>query len=280
VARLNKLVAAALLALIASQGVALALYWRDQRFLASLMARIANPSAPPSAQALQALAYLRDKPTQTNDSYFLVPLFRPLRATPREVAELGGDCADRSRLMIVLLHSRNIQASKWALYSSDMQPRHAVVEVDTEQGKMVIDPLFGLTYPMDQGGYYGIEDLRQNPSLFQNHITDLRARHERPGAEKLDWYPLNLYVYSYARTINWDKSGAMRLAHRTLHAAIGDRVNQIRRPLWVEQPALMFVTGVAGLEGGVLILWCLAVWRQKRARKTALRAQQSGIASA
>lgn len=273
--KLNKLVAAFLLVLLASQGVALALYWRDQRFLASLMAHIANPSAPPTTQALQALAYLHDKPTATNDSYFLLPFFRPLRATPREVAELGGDCADRSRLMIVLLHSRGIPASKWALYSPDMQPRHAVVEADTEQGKMVLDPLFGLTYPREKGGYYGIEDLRQDPSLFQDHIAELRARHERPGAEKLDWYPLNLYVYTYARTINWDKSGAMRLAYRTLRTVIGDRVNQIQRPIWAEQPALMFIIGIAGLEGGVLLLWGFASWRQKRARKTALRTHQS-----
>jgi hypothetical protein len=278
--RLNKFVAALLLGLLASQAVAFAMYWRDQRFLASLMARIVSPSTLPTTQALQALAYLRDKPTETNGSYFLLPLFRPLRATPREVAELGGDCADRSRLMIVLLHSRGIPASKWALYSSDMQPRHAVVEADTEQGKMVLDPLFGLTYPRQQDGYYGIEDLRHNPSLFQDHITELRTRHERPGAEKLDWYPLNLYVYTYARTINWDKSGAMRLAYRTLRAVIGDRVNQIQRPIWAEQPALMFIIGVAGLEGGVLFIWGVAGWRQKRARKTALRTQQSGTASA
>lgn len=228
------------------------------------MSQISSADAPPSEQVKQVLSFLRTKPTATNTSSFLLPVLAPLRPTARQVADQGGDCADRSRLLVVLLDLRNVRASKWALYSADGVPRHAVIEVETEQGKMVADPLFGLWYPRPKGGYYSIEDLRSNSRLFQDHIRDLRSRHEQPGAERLDWYPLDVYSYSYARTINWDKSTPMRLLYRALHAVIGDRVNEIHRPEWAEQPAMMVVIGLGLAEFGVVFAWVVFAWLSRR----------------
>ncbi len=262
-----------LAALLAMQLYALALYSREQRYLANLMAGIASPSLPADAQAKQILPFLRRKPVITNDSYFLLPVFGFLRATPRQVAEQGGDCSDRSRLMIALLHLRGVSASKWALYTPEMQPKHAVVEIETPQGKMVVDPLFGLWYPRPEGGYYGIEELRRDPSPFQQRILELRARHERPGAVKLEEYPLDRYIYRNARTFNWDKSSATRLLYGPMRGLLGERADRIPRPEWAEEPALSVAIGLGSAEA-VLLIFGILVIRSRNRKRSATHAQE------
>jgi len=66
--------------------------WRDlvhdQKYLAHLMDTITRPTLPPSAQTVALIAYLRDKPPQTNRSYFLAPQFAFLRATARQATQV------------------------------------------------------------------------------------------------------------------------------------------------------------------------------------------------
>jgi len=270
---------APLAALLALQFLALALYWRDQRYLARLMDGIASPSLPPSEQAKQVVAFLSSKSPDSNESYFLLPIFHFLRATPRQIAEQGGDCADRSRLLIALLELRGISASKWALYSPDLRPQHAVAELQAEHGKMVVDSLFGLWFPRPQVGYYGIQELRQDPRILEQRVQELRAQKSRPGALELEGYPLDRFIYTYARTINWDKSVAARLLHRGLHGILGERVNHIRRPTWVEQPALMVVIGLTGIEG-VYLCAVLLVARSRRRERELAEQRSSGSSTA
>jgi len=274
----SRLFGMALGVLLAAQILVLGFYERDQRYLARLMGGIASPSLPPSEQALRVNEFLRAIPSDTNDSYFLLPVFRVLRATPRQAADQGGDCADRSRLLVALLELRGIHASKWALYTPDLYPRHAVVEVQAEKGRMVVDPLFGLSFPRPGGGYYGIEDLRRDPAILRQRVLELRARHARPGAEKLEEYPLDRYVYNYARTINWEKSAVLRIVYRVLHALTGARVDQLARPGWAEQPALMVVIGLGGLEGGLVVLWGFVIWRGGRKKASAAGSPQMRLA--
>jgi hypothetical protein len=250
--------------LLALQLVALAHYYEDQQDLRSLMDRIAPASIPPSEQAKRIVAFLKTKPAEAGDSYFLLPIFRFLRPTARQVAEHGGDCADRSRLTIVLLAVRGTHASKWALYSPQMQPKHAVVELEAENGKMVVDPLFGLWFPKDKPGtYYGISDLKQHPSILRARVQYLLSRGEEYGAALLHTYPLDVYVYDHARTINWDKSPLMRLAYQMLVAMMGPSVDEIRRPTLAEQPALMVAAGIIPLELAVVTLWILTSRRER-----------------
>ncbi len=250
-------------ALFAAQLFAYSIYSRDQRYLQKVMDRIASPVLPPSEQVLHVLDYLREKPVITNDSYFFLPIFGFMRATSREIDEQGGDCADRARLMITLLNLRGIRASKWALYSPRSFPRHAVVQVDTEKGQMVADGLYGLVYPRPGGGYYGIADLQHTPTLVPQRIHELEERRQEPGATPLEQYPLDTYVYAHARSINWDKTDATLVLYRLLHATLGDRVNQLVRPKWVEQPALMFIFGLGALQIFVLFAWFVSTrWRR------------------
>lgn len=259
-----------LFSLAALQVISFVEYERSQRYLTALIDRIASPSLPPSQQAIAIVEYLRNKSDRSNRQSFLLPIFSVLRPTAKEVATGGGDCADQSRFTIVLLKLRNIQAQKWALYDPHLKPHHAVVELISERGKMVIDPLFGMWFPRPDGGYYDIESLRRNREILRQRVQELTANstETEPATDgyhvRIREYPLKSYIYTNARTINWDKSLVMRLSYRLLHFSIGDLANHVPRPDFVEQPALMVIYGAIIPEVCILIVLIGAVRRWRR----------------
>lgn len=266
----TKLLASLLLAgLVVIQVASAVVLWRDQRYLSRLLDQVADRSLPPSEQAFRVVAFLRDKPYHHNDSYLFFPFLRLLRATPRQVAEDGGDCADRSRLLMVLLQIRGIPASKWALYTPDGRPVHAVVEVELEKGKMVVDPLFGLWFPRPEGGYYGIRELKQQPEILRKRIETLISLGERPGRVNLTKYPMNRYVYTYARSINWQKFRGMSVAYSLLRVFLGNKADEIYRPRFMEQPALVILTTLGLMEAIILFI---LFWGRRRHKAKFARA--------
>ena len=232
-------------------------YNETNTYLRGLIRGLANENAPASEQVIELLQFFRRMPALDNKDYYLLPAFDFLSSTSEEVAEQGGDCADRARLLISLLHMRGIHAVKWALYDSNGRPKHAIVEVDTEKGKMAVDALVGLYFPKPGGGYYSVWDLRRNPQILQDRVHELLARHVQPGAALLDRYPLDEYVYTNARSINWDKSFAMHMTYKLLHALIGSRVDRIPRPYAAERPALLVT--FASLFAEIFILLALLI---------------------
>jgi hypothetical protein len=258
-----------LCALIGLQALSLTYYFREQTVLTAYINHVVSSSLPPSEQIKGVVLSLKDKPDDGNDSYFLLPFFRFLRPTPWQVIEKGGDCADRSRLVIALMRLRGIQASKWALYDAQGESRHAVVQADVESGKMVVDPLFGIWFPKPDGGYYAIPELKQDPAILTQRISELQAKGLRPGADRLETYRFDQYVYSNARTINWNKSGIFRISYSFLHRILGERVDDFRRPAFVEEPALMVVYGAAAFEVVIVLVWLVA---ERRRRRRTLRA--------
>ncbi len=250
--------------LVFLQSWCLFVYFEDQRFLSLLMDDMASPTLSPEEQVIATMKFFRGLPVINNDhQYFLLPIFGFLRPTPRQVVETGGDCADRSRLLISLLHTRGISASKWALYSKNLSPDHAVVEVTTNKGKMVADPLFGLVFPDGKGAYHNINDLKNNSSILRDRIHHLKLTGENPGAVSIDSYPLDRYIYQYARTINWDKNTAMRILYQGLFWTMGNKANEVPRPFIVEQPALMIFWGITFVQGAFLILWMVGGKRRR-----------------
>jgi hypothetical protein len=249
------------------QVVAMASYLGEQRTLESYLNRVTQASQAPSEQAKEIVLSLKDKPDEGNDSYFLLPIFRPLRPTAAQVIENGGDCADRSRLVITLLNLRGIHATKWALYNANGESKHAVVEADVESGKMVLDPLFGIWFPKQDGGYFGIRELRQDPNILLERLKELRAEKVSPGADRLELYPTNDYIYANARTINWTKTATMRDTFSILHRMLGDRAYALPRPGFVEEPALMVIYGLGVLEVFLILLWL--VMRRLAKKRTA-----------
>jgi hypothetical protein len=239
-------------------------YVREQAFLAKYVDRVADSSLSKSEQVMRLVISLKNDPDVDNDSYFLLPVFRPLRPTARQVIEDGGDCADRSRLLIALLRLRGIHGSKWALYNARGESVHAVVEAEVESGRMVADPLFGLWFPKSQAGFYDIHELKQDPKILATRVADLRAQGIQPGVDRLELYPLNEYVYTNARTINWNKNALLRAAYSVLHAILGERAGELGRPGFAEEPPLMVIYGMTALEFVVVLAWFLLAKRSRR----------------
>ena len=251
----SRILAGLLVASLFGHFYVLGQYWQDRRHLARRAAQIIDPSLPPSEQTKQVLASFHGMSQETNRSYFLSPLLEFLRPTARQVADGGGDCADRSRLTVILLKMRDIPAQKWTLYYPKGHPHHSVVEVETEQGKMAVDPLFGLFYPRPSGGYYSVADLRQNPDLVGERVAEMEARHQEPLAAPVERYSVSTYTYAYATTFNWEKSAFTRFLYKILRTAMGSRIDDVHRPVWPEEPALVVSFVIALFE--ILLILCL-----------------------
>lgn len=249
------------------QLIAVNSYRRANTFLEGLADRIISPDAPPSVQALAMFEYMRRVPLRTNNDYFLLPMFVFLRPPAMQIATDGGDCADHSRLLITLLGTHGIHGSKWALYDRNGDAKHAVVEIDTELGKMAVDPYFGLVFPRPDKEYYAVRDLKDDPRILRDRVTELMAQRERPGVVDLKYYPLNSDIYDNARTINWNKSASMKWLYRFLHAIIGVKVDYITRPAWAERPSLMVLYGAFAPESIILAAMVIANFYRRRAQQ-------------
>lgn len=251
-------IVAAIVCLFGLQCISIVHYLNEESYLSNLMDSIAPRSLPPSEQAIKVVESLKALPVknfsalQEDSRYFLLPIFSFLRPMPRQVLEQGGDCADRSRLVIRMLRLHGIGASKWALYTQELKSVHAVVELEAETGKMVADPDFGLWFPRPNGGYYGIKELRQSPSILQGRIQTLLREGVRPGSSDLKSYPIDEYTYQYAKSINWEKWGVTWPLYKALSIIMGPSIDNLQRPAFVEAPQLMVVILAAVLQGSLL----------------------------
>src|SRR5258708_8393648 len=115
-----------LVLLVGLQSVSLAYYLREQQVLAAYVARVVGPGLPPSEQVKALVLSLRDKSGEGNEGYFLLPVFRFLRPTALQVIENGGDCGDRSRLLIAFLGRPALLSPQWVLYYGAVGSKHAV----------------------------------------------------------------------------------------------------------------------------------------------------------
>lgn len=262
--RIRNLIAVLILCLFVVQCISIVDYSKEERYLSGLMDSMVPRFLPPSNQAIKVVEALRGLPEIQNSSYFLLPIFSFLRPMPRQVLKQGGDCGDRSRLVIRLLRLRGINASKWALYTQEMKSVHAVVELEAETGKMVLDPLFALWFPRSDGGYYGIRELRQSPSILQDRVHNLLQEKAQPGGNDLRSYPLNEYTYQYAKSINWEKWVGLFVVYESLKLVMGPAIDDLRRPAFVETPQLMVVIIAGAIQGGLGVLYLAHVRTVRR----------------
>lgn len=266
--RIRNLFAVVIVCLFVVQCLSFVHYSNEEEYLSGLMDRIAPRSLPPSEQAIKVVESLKALPAIGNDSYFLLPIFSVLRPIPRQVLEQGGDCGDRSRLVVRMLRLHGIEASKWALYTREMKSVHAVVELEAETGKMVADPLYGLWFPRPDGGYYDIKELRQSPSILQGRVQTLLREGVRPGSSDLKSYPIDEYTYQYAKSINWEKWVVTWPLYKALSVIMGPSVDDLQRPAFVEAPQIMVVIMAAVLQGCLIIIY-FALVRMNRNMKRA-----------
>lgn len=223
-------------------------YINDNIYFLNISKNVINSSDTQNTKVIKLLEYVREKiPSKKNDRYFLLPIFKFMRPTPRQVIEFGGYCANKSRLLITLLQLNGISASKIALYDDAGVSQHAVVEVEINKGeKMVVDPTYGLYFPKGGNTYYNLDDLRKDEKILVQRIKELVMDNlKNDHIPDLSKYPLNQYVYRHPRTINWEKSIFMKCTYTLLSLMLGERINYIKRPTFVERPVLMiFYVGI------------------------------------
>lgn len=186
-------------------------------------------------------------------------LFARLGPTATHVLDRGGDCADKSRLVMALLDRAGIPSTLAMLYGThDGPPTHVVVEAAYEHGRMVVDPVFDIDFPGDAEGtrYFGLRELRADPTILERRVAEL-TRLRGASDDKVSYYKLGTEHYSHARTMNLEKNAVTRAVAAVL-ARAGMDPTLVPRPVIFEDPMRLTATA-AGLAGLTLTAagWCL-----------------------
>jgi hypothetical protein len=247
---------------VAVDGALLAKYLADDAVLRQVVEL--DPDLPPSRKVLTLLDYIDKHVARvetTDESFF--PGLSFLRPTALQVLEKGGDCADRSRLLIELLKREGVHASKVALHDRQGAAQHAVVQarIEDDDRSMVVDALFGVYFPNERGGYYSVWDIHEDESILAERLRELG-----PTQPFTRDYPLERYTYEAPRTINWNKSWATQQLYRVLSRIMGPRVDDLPRPSIVGDPVLLTlaIAVLAQLTGalGALLFGRFRIRRQ------------------
>jgi hypothetical protein len=209
-------------------------YKNDILYLRSIIRNhISVENSPKIFEAINHWVY-QNKGFNKNQDFFL---FESLGPTPIQVLNQGGDCTDKSILLMSMLESIGIDSTLVMLYDVDGKtPNHTVVEVRDGQFKAVADPVYDLVFPNPNGGFYNIEDLRKNPALLLNRLDNLIQL--RGTSNKIIFYRRIKESYQFASPINWNKNDLLRLTSNILDD-IGIEARNIRRPHFLDDPKLL-----------------------------------------
>lgn len=237
-------------------------YRSDANALRAKALEIVGNREAPAQRVLTLTSWIhRHLGTARNPEYFVL---RGLRATPMQVLDKGGDCADKSRLLSAMLRQIDIPATMALCFHHDTGlPTHTVVEAQLGPGRyMVTDPAYELYYPDDHGGYYGILDLRKHPERLVERVKYVQAT--TPRFRPLHWYdPFEASAVGMS-TFNWRKNGLTKLVRDCLFLAIGPDVYRLPRPAVMEEPKLAVATMLLALAAVALVLAWLAARTPRR----------------
>lgn len=189
-------------------------------------------------------------PTTQNEQHFL---FSKLRATPLQVLGGGGDCADKARLLAAMLREIDIPATMaLCFHPKTGQPSHTVVEARIGPTQhMLVDPAFNMHYPKPaddacDDGYYGIAELRRDPTLLQKRLDYVWE--VEPRLQALHWYDPDVASFVGLSTFNWKKNALTQLLHDGLFLLVGPEVYRLPRPRVLEDPKLAVAFALALLS--------------------------------
>jgi len=247
------------LLMLGSIGAATACYIDYRRDCARLKATAQLVVAGAELPADRVISLLHwvyaNQSTKENPRYFL---FRRLRATPCQVLETGGDCADKSRLLSAMLREVGIPASMAMCF--DPRTGHSThtiaVAVIAPGTDMVVDPVYDIFFPRpEQRGYYGLLDLRRDATILPHRLNTLCA--ERPRPHPIHYYNRVSAVYSRASCLNWEKNGLTRILGDFLVRNNGDALYAIARPIVLEEPKLLVSLAAALLGIGAGFIYAV-----------------------
>lgn len=240
-------------------------YGSDAAVLRGKASEITAGIDDPAQRVLTLLHWVHNETgTATNEQSFYVP---QLGATPRQVLESGGDCADKSRLLSAMLRQIGVPATMAMCINPDTEePSHTVVEAQIGPGHyMVVDPAFDLAFPKpDSNGYYGLVDLRHDPSILDRRLDQLAGT--LPPGHPQQSYNRAAAVYDEATTLNWNKNVVTAFIRDQLVARLGDGVYRLPRPLLLEEPQLA-IASVMVLLGFIFGFAAVLSGKQERAQR-------------
>ena len=208
-------------------------YKNDISYLRAIVrANISTETSPKIFESINHWVY-QNRGFRKNQGHFL---FQSLGPTPVQVLNQGGDCTDKSILLMAMLESIGIDSTLVMLYDTDGRtPTHTVVEVRDGQFKAVADPVYDLVFPNPNGGFYNIDELRKNPALLPNRLDDLLQT--RGASNKIAFYKRINESYQFASPINWSKNELLKLTANILRR-LGIEARDIRRPHFLDDPKL------------------------------------------
>lgn len=219
-------------------------YKNDILYLRSIVRTyISADNSPKVFESINHWVY-QNKGFKKNQDFFL---FKSLGPTPIQVLNQGGDCTDKSILLMAMLESIGIDSTLAMLFDVDGKtPTHTVVEVREGQFKAVADPVYDLVFPNPNGGFYGIEDLRKTPALLLNRLDNLIQT--RGSLNKIGYYRRVNESYQNASSINLNKNNLLKIISNILEG-IGIDARDIRRPHFLDDPKLfiaitLFITSL------------------------------------
>jgi len=225
--------------------------WRIERARLRIVAEAVSGPARGEAERLTRLtAWVYQNGGFPRNRHY--HLWRKLGATPTSVLERGGNCQDKSKLLVVLLRELNIASSLAMLYQCQgCKPWHTVVFAETRDGWTIADPAFNMTFPDRPGGFHTIEELRAERALLERRLAELRA--ERGPADPINDYKSDVDHHALMTTVNWDKNALTRGAAGLIRAA-GAEPWSTPRPIFLDDPKLFFTLfGFGGALGFSLL---------------------------
>src|SRR5262249_8355455 len=178
----------------------------------------------------------RNKGFAKNDQYFIIPTFGP---TPIHVMEQGGDCSDKSRLVMAMLTSIGINAGLVMISPClNCDFIHTVVEAEYENGRMVVDPTWDVDYPAGDGRFFGVRDLA-GTDRGRERIIELQR--QRPITDTIAGMPQTEATFDYAVAMNWDRDIVTRSVGAMLKWS-GCNVETLFQPRFLEDPKILLVS--------------------------------------
>lgn len=232
-------------------------YLEDEAKLRETAARVAEDRPTAAEKTLALLQWVHEiGETKENNRYFLWPR---LRATPLQVLESGGDCADKSRLLTALLRQVDVPSTMVMCFDpATRSPTHTVVAATLEDGSnMIVDPAYGLYFPLaEPGRYAGLTELRARPQILDERLAVHRA--ELPRFHPVHAYNAATAGYSLAGSFNWNRDRVTRALHSVLHPAWGDELYAAPRPRFVEEPKVAIAFAATAFSLCILLIQAMA----------------------
>jgi hypothetical protein len=218
----------------------------DRVRLRSVASAVAGPARNEVERLTRLTAWVyRNQGFEKNRRYHLWP---KLGATPVQVLEQGGDCEDKSKLLVTLLRELGVKSSLAMLSPcAQCRPTHTVALAETGAGWTLADSVYNITFPDGRGGFHPIETLRAKSALLEQRLAELRTA--RGLTDKINRYNRDTDHYAHLTTINWDKNALTRGVAGMIRAA-GAEPWSVSRPLFLDYPKQLFaLLGFGGALG-------------------------------